>query len=443
MTSATLSPDNIRRQLAALPGIEHYYVGYSGGADSHVLLHLLSRLPELEGRLTAVYVDHGLQPEAGQWGDHCRLIAAQLKLPFRRFTINAQPQPGQSPEEAARIGRYRALAGLLSANDALVLAHHRDDQMETFLLQCLRGAGVKGLSAMPDNAPLGQGRLLRPLLTISHQTILDYARQNRLRWIEDPSNAEDRFDRNFLRNQVVPLLRLRWPGLDQTISRSAQHCAEAEALLNRNLKSHFQNCHAAADNSLNLTALGAQPPAVIGGVIRYWLADMKHKMPNRKPLQHLAQAILDQKARQGFWLRTPDYQLASYQNRLYCLPGQLSQPPSAPITWSDKTRPPALTTGWLTATAADRGLALDAWLEQQVEIRFRQGGESLALPGRGGHRCLKKIFQDFAVPPWRRERTPLIYLDGQLAAVAGIGIAREFYRTGEQNAVTFTWQPLA
>lgn len=210
--------------LIAHPQICRLIVGYSGGLDSHVLLHGLAmhRPYWLTQKLEAIYVDHGLQTASAVWGEHCAEVCRDLNMPFRVLKIDARPVPGESPEAAARRARYAALAAELGFDSALLTAHHRDDQAETLLLQLLRGAGPYGLAAMPAVSRLGQGRLLRPFLEVDRAELLAYAGKHGLRWIEDASNTDTGFDRNYLRHRVLPLLRERWPAVNRTLSRSAR-----------------------------------------------------------------------------------------------------------------------------------------------------------------------------------------------------------------------------
>ncbi|MDT8405792.1 MAG: tRNA lysidine(34) synthetase TilS [Methylococcales bacterium] len=437
-----LTPERIWAHLNANNAKSHFYVGFSGGLDSTVLLHLCSRLPVLSERVTAVYVNHQWHPEASDWGQHCQQQAQSLGLSYQQLIIDATPQPGQSPEETARIGRYRALAGLLSEHDALLLAQHRDDQMETFLLQCLRGAGVKGLAAMPVTAALGAGRLVRPLLELPRSALQAYARQHQLTWLEDPSNADSRYDRNFLRNQVIPVLRQRWPSLDQTVARSARHCASAEALLRDATEAAWAHCYNAEFKYLDLARLRLQSSAdQMAATLRHWLAEQQHRMPETRALLALVAAIVDRRSGHGCWVVTDDYQLRSYQNRLYCLPNPLPTPETGPVPWRFLEQPLRLSVGKLSAEFGAEGIALPAWRHGEVSIRYRKGGERLKLPGRDGHRCLKKLFQEYGIPPWKRERMPLLYIGDRLAALPGIGIAAEFYASQPQAAITITWEP--
>ena len=223
---------HLRRTLAALPPARRYYVAFSGGLDSQVLLHALAQLRrELAAPVAAVHIHHGLSPNADRWAAQCDAACAALAIPCEVRHVQARHAAGESREAAARAARYAAFAQILDTDDMLLTAHHQDDQAETLLLMLLRGAGVAGLAGMPAWRGLGRGRLARPLLSLSRQTLRDYALRCGLRWIEDESNFDTSLHRNFLRHEVLPRLREAWPAADRTLARSAAHLGEATELL--------------------------------------------------------------------------------------------------------------------------------------------------------------------------------------------------------------------
>lgn len=222
----------IAKVHALAPDASGYWVAYSGGLDSQVLLHALAAVREqLPAPVGALHINHNLQPDASAWAEQCRAVCAELGITYRALSIQAHAQPGESPEAAARAARYQALVDAVPEGGVLLTAHHQDDQAETLLLQLVRGAGPKGLAAMPERALLGDVPLLRPLLNVSRAALLDYAEQHRLRWLEDPTNASTEYDRNFLRHEILPLLKQRWPATSLVLARSAQHQADAVRLL--------------------------------------------------------------------------------------------------------------------------------------------------------------------------------------------------------------------
>ena len=269
----------------------HLIIGYSGGLDSSVLLHTLAQLQDsLHAQLQAVYIDHGLQAQSRTWADHCAAQCAAYHLPFQTIRINAQATRGQSPEQAARAARYQAFSKLLNAQSrqcVLLTAHHQDDQAETLMLQLMRGAGPTGLSAMPEMKTLGDGQQGRPWLTSSRAQLERYAEQYQLAYIQDPSNLENDYDRNYLRNQVMPILQQRWPSANKTMARSAALLAEQQALLTTELQA-----------ALRCNTQGAvfAPPAKLAAnklsaLLRLWLQEQGAATPSQAVLTQVQQLL--------------------------------------------------------------------------------------------------------------------------------------------------------
>ncbi|MBC8026588.1 MAG: tRNA lysidine(34) synthetase TilS, partial [Steroidobacteraceae bacterium] len=232
-------------------------VAFSGGIDSTVLAHALVRQRRNFASLRIAHVDHGLQVRSGEWSRHCARQARAWRVPFVSLRAHIQRKRGESPEAAAREARYALLASAMRPGEVLVTGQHEDDQAETLLLQLFRGAGVAGLAAMPESAPFGQGRVVRPLLRTPRAELEEYARVNRLSWVEDPTNVETKFARNYLRTKVMPLIREQWPGAVASISRSAQHMAEADGLLGELARRDLAK--AVDGDGLRVTALRALP----------------------------------------------------------------------------------------------------------------------------------------------------------------------------------------
>jgi len=438
--TAPLTSEIIQSALHRLETLAQVYIGYSGGVDSHVLLHLCASMPALKNKITAVYVHHGLQAEADEWARHCQKTADQLGVNFLLQRVNAHPMPGQSPEEAAREARYNALKPLLGPNDVLLLAQHRDDQMETVLLQLFRGSGLRGLSGMPDSAPFGQGKMLRPLLNVAKQALDAYAQAHDLNWVEDPSNQSSDYDRNFLRNEIVPLLRQRWPALDKTMARSARHCADADVLLAETAADLFVPIFNAADNTLSIPCLLQLDPLKQALVIRQWFKILALKMPAQAFVDRIFTQVISASTSRDPVLSGRDYCIRRYRDKLYCLKQgavqdlqELHWPQGQPTLKMADNR-------CLQMVTASTGIPLEQWLQAEVTVRFRSGGEKIRLPGRAGRHALKNLFQEAGIPPWERESLPLVYLDDQLAAVADQWISAAFYDETAGACIRLAWQ---
>lgn len=422
-----LSSSVIESALDQVKPAAHLYVAYSGGVDSHVLLHLCASITGLSDKMTAIYVHHGLQAEAESWAEHCRKTAEALGVGFRALRVNAVAMLGESPEEAARNARYDALRALIGANDVLLVAQHREDQLETVLLQLFRGSGLRGLSGMPERMAFGRGVMLRPLLNVSKQAIRRYAESHKLSWVEDPSNLHNDYDRNFLRNTIVPLVKQRWPSCDKTVARSARHCAEAQAVMSVIADDLFQAVFNEADKTVSISQLQQLNGPRQQLVIRRWFQTLGLKMPSQGFVERILSQVVAASAASDPVLSGQGYNIRRYRNKLYCL----KQSPKAAlqnIDWpAGQTSLKVSDDQYWFCSPSSTGIARAQWLHANVVVRFRRGGEKILLPGRKGHHALKNLFQEAGIPPWERETMPLVYLDGKLAAVGDRWISAEFY----------------
>lgn len=417
------------------------WVAYSGGLDSHVLLHILACLRENDPRLDirAIHVHHGLSAHADRWSDHCLRTCQAMDIDCSVEKVKVQSL-GRSLEEAARESRYRVFRQRLPRQATLLLAHHRDDQAETVLLQLLRGAGTKGLAAMPQSTVFGAGTLIRPLLGQTRADLLAYARLHALDWIEDDSNADARFDRNYLRQNIMPLLAQRWPEMSATLARSAKHCAEADALL-ADLASEDQlSVLGTVPGTLSITALEKLNSYRQKNVLRYWLYNQQGKMPSSQILARIQQEVLHSRPEANPQLRCGKQVIRRYGGHLYAL--SMRSPPNRhwQANWNLRQTLILPGVGQLSAEPVmGSGLMIPA--DQSVIVRFRRGGERFHPLGRCGSHPLKKLLQEWQVPPWWRDRIPLIYVKDQLVAVVGYAIAAQYsandHRRGWRMLVEF------
>jgi tRNA(Ile)-lysidine synthase len=437
---STLLLERLDALLATQPQARRLVVGYSGGMDSHALLHGLAtrrdRWPER--RLAAIYVDHGLQTASAVWGEHCGEICHELAIPFRVRRVNARPMPGESPEAAARRARYAAFAAELEPDAALLTAHHRDDQAETLLLQLLRGAGPHGLAAMPAASRLGQGWLLRPWLAVDRADLLTYAQAHRLRWIEDASNADPGFDRNYLRHRVLPLLRERWPAANRTLARSAQWCAETAAWLDAEAAADLAQVGANRPDGLHLPAFRELGEIRQRNLLRYWLRQLGLPVPDRRQLGHVLHDAPTARRDRQPRIRWPGGEIRRYRDTLYAMPPLAPHDAGRRFVWrpgADGYAPLELPRiGELALReAVGAGLRATALTGAALIVGFRQGGERFRPAGRRHGQELKKLWQEAGVPPWERDRQPLLYRtvqeegksEARLIAVVGLGVAAE------------------
>ncbi len=451
------SLEGIASLIDAHPHARRLLVGYSGGLDSHVLLHGLAmqrqRWPDRT--LEAWYVDHGLQAASAAWGEHCAHICHILHVSFRALKIDARPASGESPEAAARRARYAAFAAELGPDAALLVAHHRDDQAETLLLQLLRGAGPHGLAAMPAAARLSHGWLLRPLLDVDRAELLAYARAHGLRWIEDASNADLGFDRNYLRHQVLPLLRERWPAANRTLARSAQRCAETAAWLDAEAAADLADAATERSDCLALPALQALSEQRQRNLLRFWLRRLNLPIPDALQLQQILHDALHAAIDRNPCIRWSGAEVRRYRDALYAMPPSAAHDASHTHIWRPTATgwPPLELpgVGWLRMEeTVGAGLRAEALAGRGLLVRFRRGGERFRPVGRLHSQELKKLLQEAGIPPWERNRLPLLYLPSSptlphqggesdpLLAVVGLGIAADHAAKPCESS----WQPV-
>lgn len=407
---------NALRDFMLAQGItRHYWVAYSGGMDSHVLLVHAKRLQSEYGlSLTAVHVNHHLSDQANAWVAHCESICRTLNIALVVKDISIDISQGNI-EEQARVQRYMALASCMNAGDVLLTAHHQQDQAETVLLQLMRGAGPKGLSAMPVCKALAAGMQGRPWLHMPFAAIQSYADEHQLTWIDDGSNQNPAFARNYIRHQLVPGLRQYWPEAISAITRSAQHCADAQVLLDEYAGMLLQTVSDASLTKVNVSKLLRLSVQQQSLVLRYWIQLQDGILPNTKTIDIIRREVLG--AAQD---KTPEVHwghclLRRFKNHLYLLRHTEKHDATQRFMWELKHPLRLEGVGTLSAAwVAGRGLRSDL----SVVVGFRRGGEVVAVPNRGRH-TLKKLFQEWQVPVWEREKTPLLFVAEKCIAAVG------------------------
>ncbi|WP_214219104.1 tRNA lysidine(34) synthetase TilS [Rosenbergiella nectarea] len=408
-----------------LQGHQKLLIGFSGGLDSTVLLHQLSQLRITQSlSLRAIYIHHGLSQHADQWLVHCQRMCADLEIPFLSRNVQLLGVRGGIEAEARSL-RYGIFKEILDPDEALVTAHHQDDQCETFLLALKRGSGPAGLSAMPSARRIGNNWHLRPLLQLSRQELEGYAATHQLRWIDDESNQDDHYDRNFLRLRILPQLAQRWPQFSRSVARSAELCGEQESLLDELLASDLQRC-VADDGSIDIGYLACGTEQKRNALLRRWFTYHGIQTPSREALARLWQEIALSREDASPQLMMGQKSLRRYQQRLYL--GRIFPALRGTIVpWPKASTPLVLPNGLgslrLTA-AASQGLHLRApTREEAITVRFGQSAY-LHLVGRQGGRSLKKIWQEKGIPVWLRENIPLIYFNEELVCAPGIFITQ-------------------
>ncbi|HSW69017.1 MAG TPA: tRNA lysidine(34) synthetase TilS [Gammaproteobacteria bacterium] len=399
-----------------------YWLAYSGGLDSHVLLHLFSRVRlRYPISLKIIHVNHGISANAKSWAEHCARISAELNIELIQQKI--EMTKSSSLEGQLREARYALFKKLLQPDDILVTAHHQNDQAETILLQLFRGAGLPGLAAMPRIKKLGKGFHARPLLDLTREDLQSYAVYHQLNWIEDESNLNSQFTRNFLRHEVMPLLMKRWPTVTKMLARSAENCADAQQLIDNGI--------GALPKTLSVKKLLALSEIERRHTLRAWIVQANFLLPSAIKMQHILQDMLHAREDKMPHVAWSQAEIRRYRDNLFLSEALRVHDAAEKFEWDFRGSLMMPSIGMLQAfPVKGKGLRADL---KKISVQFRQGGEVLRLPGRKHHHELKKVFQMWGVLPWLRNRVPLIYVDGVLAAVVGFHVDEEF-AAGEGEA---------
>ena len=419
---------HLRELLPAFPDLA-LCVAFSGGPDSTALLAALAQLRHRPRALRALHVDHGLHPDSAAWAARALEIAGSLGVPCAVRRIRIERRRGESPEAAARAARYGELGASLADGEVLLTAHHEDDQLETVLLQLLRGAGVAGLAAMPEVMRFARGWLVRPLLTRSRAQLLAWVRASGLECLDDPSNVDERFDRNFLRQRVLPVIDERWPAAAATVHRSARHAAEAQRLLDELAQADLRT--ARHGEALAASALRALPIDRRRNALRFWISARGQPVPPAARLNEIAGSLLAARLDAQPCVEWSggrverDAGLLMLRRAAPARRGAAADGAGARagIGWRWRVAPVCTLPeglGELELRPESQGpLDLGA-LRGSLTVRWRQGGERLAVNAGGPRRALKSLLQEARVPVGERARLPLVFAGDRLVAVADL-----------------------
>ncbi len=408
--------------------------------DSVVLLHLLHSLaPRFEWRLSALHVHHGISPNADVWANFCTELCARYGIPLHIERVDIAPlRADHGIEAAARKLRHAAFTR--QDCDCVALAHHADDQVETLLLQLLRGAGIKGIAAMPlfKPATAHAPATLRPLLDIPRSTLLEYAQQHSLQWVEDESNADDRYPRNFLRHRLLPLLEQRFPAYRDTLPRSAQHFAEASELLDELAQQDAQGL--AMDATLDVSRLRELSMSRAKNLLRYFLHRQNAPMPQAAQLDDMLRQLRDAREDAAVCVEFGEWQVRRYQDKVYVMHALGGFDQSLVLSWHGEAELqwPALNRAITFHRSLGLGINSSKLQRAPVTLRLRNGGESLRPHTDAATRSLKNLLQEHRIPPWQRERLPLLYCGDDLVSVVGVAISAEYQALQYEEGVLVT-----
>jgi len=443
----SFSPERLQAALeSAFAGIAKPTAGscvaFSGGLDSTVLL---AGLAGLAGRsdgglprpLRAIHVDHGLHGDAAQWAERSASVARSFGIDCEIVRVDARPGVGESPEAAARAARYGVLAERLRPGEVLLTAHHADDQLETVLLQWLRGGGLRSLAGMQPLAAFACGWHARPLLGFTRGELRDWARATGLEWLEDPSNLDTRLDRNYLRLEVLPALRSRWPAAARTVGRVAAQAAEALELDKEAAAADL--AAAREEGTLSLPAMRVLAPSRQRRLLRAWLRAAGLPIPAAATLEALRHDVLTAAADRVPRVRWPGVVVHRYRERLYASAVATDPRPWSPGGWQPGQ---AFDLGWLgrleLLPAQGEGLSR-ARLTGPLEVAPRPSGGSFRPAGSGHHRPLRKWLQERGVLPWMRSHLPVVAFDGEVVAIGDLGYGGRLAAAPGEDSWRIAW----
>lgn len=454
-------PQHLADALAATPA-GALCVAFSGGPDSLALLHALARLPAARQRgLRALHVDHGLHPDSPAWARHCLALCAGWDVPCDILRVAVARDSGDGLEAAARAARHAALAAAMRPDEILVMAHHRDDQAETFLLRALRASGPDGLAAMRPWRRFGPGWLWRPLLDLPRDTLRDYLAAHSLDAIDDPANRDPRHDRSWLRNELMPLLRQRWPQAGAALARSARLCAETVDLLDSEDSRCLARVQTADPQVLHTDALLALPTARRARVLRRWISELGLPPLPGQAIDTIERELLPARADAEAAFTWSGATIRRWRGLLHAGWCVAPLPDDFIVEWDGRT-PMVLPTGDMlrldcnaqagAASAVTGAFASDpvaaeaaptksTGFDMPVTVRSRRGGERILLPGRDHSHALKHVLQDLGVPPWERERLPLLFApDGELLAAGDLAVSARLAAWLRDNGLRLQWR---
>lgn len=428
------SPESVLDTLAALDSPARWLVALSGGVDSCALLLAMVRIRDrLEAPLLAIHVNHGWDKDALAWEHHCQALCHRLEVSLIRETVNVEARAQESPEAMLRQLRYAALAKHIGPGDALLTAHHQEDQAETVLLNLLRGSGTDGLAAMPLARPLGRGMLVRPLLDWSRDSLRRFVEAEGTQWIEDPSNSDLRFDRNYLRREIMPLLTARWPAAAASLARSARLHSESRAMLYALADAILARC----DQDGEVLDLGGFDPGdapLFRLVLRRWVERSEGPIPPGARLDEFQRQVALKPKTGTAVMSWADWQVKQWGATLWLVaPG--NRPVACPFARWTESNPLAL------GPEAGQLILDGVGLPGELSVGPYRADERIRIaPNRPGRR-IREVLRDAGVPPWLRSAIPVLRDEKRPIAVGDWAVDADFAAWMSQRNARLTWRP--
>lgn len=445
--SLAFTAERLLQVLDTFPEVNTYLVGFSGGADSTALLHALGKIRgQLHAPVSAVHVNHGIHPDADLWQRQCEQFCRRLGIELTCLKIELENNSGKGMEAEARHLRYEAITSLLRPSDCLLTAHHADDQAETLLLNLMRGSGVEGLTAMPENRPLGNGFLQRPLLQFKNSALKHYLSENNIEWIEDPSNQYLNHDRNFVRHGLIPLMQTRWPDVSQRLMLTQEAMTDARHLLEK-IADEYLAPNLLHPHVLQITPECGAEAALFRLVIRRWLRQTGAPVVPAYKLGSFCEQVKSVESDHKVSVSWDGWLLRFYKNCLW-LQTDLQILPCPTLDWPDWQIKLALGehVGDVSLKAQEAAPGQPrrengVFPEGKLRIANRGNMKEAVINHGGHHKRLKKLFQAGDIPPWLRDSIPLCALDGEIVAIGDWCFSERFTSWLSEYGVSLEWRP--
>lgn len=436
----SLSIDTLISVLQSYPATEKYWIAYSSGMDSSVLLHLFySVKKKIKQSLEVVYVNHGLNEKSRDWGDFCKNQCKHYDLPYSQIDLNENCPKGMSIEEWAREKRYALIAERMSEQDILFTAHHQDDQVETFFLQALRGAGPRGLVSMPSIKKFISGFHARPLLQIPRSELQRYANDNGLDWHDDDSNVDIRYDRNYLRHTVLPEIEARWPAYRETISRLIKHQKEYKLLLDEFAQHDLKRALHDDTMNLNLNIVRDLTIERQKNLIFTWLDVLQLDSPGFKHMDNIISELINVDTEKSPCVNWNGVEVRRYKNLLYAVEALKKHDLNTTYDWDIEKSITILDETLKASPAKGKGISKSNIKNASVVIRYRQGGEKIYPENLSHSKTVKQLFQEKGVLPWYRNQIPLIYINDELAVIPGFCVDKKYSAEKDELSWDIKW----
>ena len=427
----------ITNEIASL-GVAKFTIALSGGVDSMVLLDLLSKAKRSSDVIKAIHINHNLHESSKEWVDFAKDACKKYKLPLIIESINPK-QEGFGLEAEAREQRYKKFKEIILDNECLLTAHHLDDQIETTLFRIFRGTGLDGLRSIRKKAKFGKGLLCRPLINIPREAIEQYAKLNDIKWIEDPSNKNIDFDRNYLRNNIVPSIKKRWPNAQKTITRLSSLAENNQKLLHELAKEDIGEIE--KFNVLDIGILSNKSSLRINNIFRFMILKNKMGIPSLKVLENGIETLINAKSDSPI-ITWDGFSIRRYKNTLYFFNPDLKQDEIRPLKMKwfiDETINLGGNRGSIQARfIKGQGIALNK-CPKSLEIKYRKGGEQIKPSVHKITKSLKNLFQENNVLPWVRDQIPLFYLDEELISVGDLWLNQDYKAKEQEDGFLISW----